>query len=445
MDRQIRISCLRLLGNRVGFALLLSVILVSCGSTGSKVAGGPTKRVVGSNSSNSVRAPVHLSGGAPHFVSMPHQLQSDKTSLSDVTCYSDMNCIGVGERFTYPFTTALVVTSSDQGNTWSDSNTLPSELSGISQLSNVGCVPNGKCVAFGTVGSSNSRDQSLVAITTTDGGIDWQPTALPRSISAFTNQVINGLECLSSSICFAVGIEWNLSTGIGAAQPIILESTNAGVSWNELNPPKGVLTISDISCPTSSTCWITGAGPGSSGENQSMVFESQNSGVDWQEVSPPQSVFVGGSPNGSSVGNLGRVSCLSATQCQFIGEIDPTQPSPSSVSFPIAVVAGTNDGGKTWEVEQRGSPQVNNQYTSVVCSPPGTCYVAGEGIEETTDGGANWTPVSISPTAVAHTSRIAPQVSSSLSQNSSLSAITILSSGSVIAVGSGGEIVSGHP
>ncbi len=156
---------------------------------------------------------------------------------------------------------------------------------------------------------------------------------------------------------------------------------------------KGVLTISDISCPTSSTCWITGAGPGASGENQSMVFESQNSGVDWQEVSPPQSVFVGGSPNGSSVGNLGHVSCLSATQCQFIGEIDPTQPSPSSVSF----------------------------------------------------GGANWTPVSISPTAVAHTSRIAPQVSSSLSQNSSLSAITILSSGSVIAVGSGGEIVSGHP
>ncbi len=78
MDRQIRISCLRLLGNRVGFALLLSVILVSCGSTGSKVAGGPTKRVVGSNSSNSVRAPVHLSGGAPHFVSMPHQLQSER-------------------------------------------------------------------------------------------------------------------------------------------------------------------------------------------------------------------------------------------------------------------------------------------------------------------------------------------------------------------------------
>jgi photosystem II stability/assembly factor-like uncharacterized protein len=239
----------------------------------------------------------------------------------------------------------------------------------------------------------------------------WQITA------AFPNSALglNGISCPTPNTCVAVG-ETTLQTGL------VLRSDDGGTTWNQQQPPTLNAPLNAIDCPSVESCFAVGAASVTTTTNGGHTWTTKLLGNDRLSAiscsSVRQCLVVGqGVPSGSGCASGASyatadggstwttsellcftpdgIACPTATHCELVGA---QQIGANS----YGAVFGTVDGGTHW-TRQYSNQAGGSLIEAVVCPTATECHAVGNaGINSdlrTTDGGAQWTPMSIPASA----------------------------------------------
>jgi photosystem II stability/assembly factor-like uncharacterized protein len=164
-------------------------------------------------------------------------------------CSTGTPCVWAGEPLDAPGGGGVSEVSADGGLTWTRS-TLPS-----------GAVPAGLVCPAAT--ACWATDKAAV-LHTTDGGVTWQRVALPADIPGL---VLSQMSCPTADTCWISGeqaVPQVLSNGINGGSPIILNTADAGVTWDRTTPAlpttppelpaSSFMDIGQLACPEVGHC-----------------------------------------------------------------------------------------------------------------------------------------------------------------------------------------------
>ena len=126
--------------------------------------------------------------------------------LKGVACVSSSFCTAVGGYSNNSSGISQTLIESWNGTSWS---IVPSPNSGYSFLNGVACVSSSSCTAVGT-SYINTSDTFLSLIESWDG-TSWSIVASPNT---GTSDFLNGVACVSSGFCTAVGYYYNSGSGV---------------------------------------------------------------------------------------------------------------------------------------------------------------------------------------------------------------------------------------
>jgi hypothetical protein len=386
----------RVLGAGIAAAVVLAVVLPIT------LSGGPARsrsvQVIGQPTTTPALSPSTLAPAPTSTLALTTTVPSAPPTwtvrtvpsgvgiLNDVTCPSATQCYAVGGH-EFGSGPGWVIGSSDGGRSWQTLN-----RTRLAWLSAIACPTAHTCAAVGGTQAPGGQGWMPVAFTTTDAGLRWSSETIPSQLGA-----LDDIACPSSTVCIAIG------SGIA-------RTTDGGATWVTATPPSGLGSLNSVTCPTSPFCMIGGAGTGSGASSPSMASVSHDSAVTWS-----RGVIAGG------VSGLMQVSCSNANHC--VGLIGSDATDSYGTGFPVI----TSDGGSTWE---RGSSATGQAVSCVgdFCMSVGALWNSqtntfpGDAFNST-DGGLHWNPMSIHP-------------------QSSLTAVTCLSSTDCVAVG--GNFQSGE-
>jgi photosystem II stability/assembly factor-like uncharacterized protein len=302
-------------------------------------------------------------------------------AATSLQCTTDATCYRIDTFERHAGYGGRLLTSTDDGATWAGV-ALPVRDEPVVLG---GCQSATTCELFALTGTTLTNGlhdlydygrSSLVELSTTDG---WQtvtttPVAGPDVAPLLAS-------CTATSQCVVM-----VDTMTGASVASELLGTTTGTSWSStpVNPQPDWLPDvfvlwtepTSLSCSPSGTCLFAA--------DNSLVeglMVSTNFGATWSTSMPSwdDSVLIGG------------VSCPGTSQCD-VAYVDDTTNS--------AFLVSTADGGETWStpVEVTGPSSKSPPFLS--CEDPMDCTVVQDGFtgqalaEQTSDGGATWTPIS---------------------------------------------------
>ncbi len=188
----------------------------------------------------------------------------------------------------------------------------------------------------------------------------WSVTPVP-SVQGATDTYLNGVSCVSSSHCVAVGYDDN-----GSTYETLIESWD-GAQWSVVpspNPSAGYNYLYGVTCTSSSYCIAVGAYYDPPSAGLQTLVESWD-GTEWSVVP---------SPNGSSADNdLGSVSCVNPTDCVAVGDFDG--------GSPITQTLIESWNGSVWSMVSSPNPgSETNVLSGVSCSSRHNCMAVGYSI-----------------------------------------------------------------
>jgi len=163
------------------------------------------------------------------------------------------------------------------------------------------------------------------------------------------------LVVLSTSACSSI-VQHDSAPPIG----LIATTTPWVGSFNSVDLPLTVNSISSVSCPTTSSCWATGSTEGGGGNALgAVILATKNGGATWTSDGIP-----------ITIGYLSSISCRDATHCAAVGETTTALGMEG-----VALV--TSDGGRVWG----GPPPITGttDVTAVTCRPSGRCLAVASG------------------------------------------------------------------
>ena len=219
--------------------------------------------------------------------------------LNGVSCPSATFCMAVGTQ--RPGAVSEPLAEEWNGSTWSG---VPSPVQGDldNSLNGISCTSATSCIAVGSA-DSGLANQTLVEQW---NGATWAIVASP-STSPTVDNVLNGVSCVSPTMCKAVGASG--SSASAHEQPLI-ESWN-GMAWSTDTGPSASqpARLGAISCVSSDVCMASGYSTSVGGGSGVFgpLFES-SSGGSWELQSPGTSRAAGDG-----------ISCTSPTQCAAVG------------------------------------------------------------------------------------------------------------------------------
>jgi hypothetical protein len=226
-----------------------------------------------------------------------------------VSCTSPEACTAVGyapsENFSKPEVT-LVETWN--GSAWQEQ---AGPVRG-GQLNGISCLSTSFCMAVGTHEPSSGPSDSLIELW---NGSDWAIQPSPEA----TNSSLDSVSCTSSTACTAVG-----TTQVGTAA--LAESWN-GKRWSvdQTPAPAGGTSsqLTGVSCSSSDACTAVGAynlGP----RTEDNLAEKWN-GESW-------TVQATADAAGAPTSLLESVSCVSPTNCSAVGYSNSSDLVPSALA-----------------------------------------------------------------------------------------------------------------
>ena len=304
-----------------------------------------------------------------------------------------------------------------QTTTWSVL-AAPNHLSRSGLFEGIACPSIGMCISVGETPQTTSR---FLTLAEQWNGTDWkvQSTANPAKISA----QLNGIDCVSTTSCAAVGFSQNLPSGGGGgggiAQQGVLEPghfgrlpngqapsrqvpltlvPNAGASgsaiplkftlaeiWNGRswtmqatpNPQAAYSQLNGISCVTSTNCIAVGSSTTNLGATTTLA-EAWN-GTTWSIVATPN-------PAGATSSQLNGVACASSQTCIAVG---------SSTGASGSVTLAETWNGTTWAVVTTPNPAgaSSSQLNGLACHAAASCMAVGSSTDAsgtTTTLGETW-------------------------------------------------------
>jgi hypothetical protein len=230
-------------------------------------------------------------GSSWTIVPSPNPLGFDFAVLNGVSCVSSSFCVAVGYYYAGVAEETLVETWN--GSSW---NITPSpNPTGFNStiLFGVSCASPSFCQAVGEYDPDGSSEVTLIE---SWNGSSWTVTPTPIARVARGNNYLNGVSCVSSNFCMAVG-----------ATPGNETVTWDGTSWSVTgNPSRYGGALTGVSCTSASFCAAVGW-------NRSGVLAELYEGTQWKVSSAPI-------PPGSNGSYFYAVTCSSPSLCVAAGD-----------------------------------------------------------------------------------------------------------------------------
>ena len=213
------------------------------------------------------------------------------SSLADVSCPSATLCLATGTDGNGGGSIA----QRWNGSKWSIETYLSE---GAANANGITCTSTTSCLVVGSEGAKAAAEHWLLHLGA------WLPEELevPQPAGA-TSASIGSVSYTSSSACTAVG------TYLKEGKNQTLAMRFDGSEWSiqsTPNPGTAGAWLTNVSCPTSTSCFATGAKVGNE------TFAAHWDGSSWSTVSTPE-------PQGAESSHLAALSCTSATACTAVG------------------------------------------------------------------------------------------------------------------------------
>jgi photosystem II stability/assembly factor-like uncharacterized protein len=222
------------------------------------------------------------------------------TMINIIHCLSATTCLAVVSGHKGSGASAVALTTSDGGASWSRA-TLPASFTPFAAQ----CLPGGTCVVTGF--DSATTDDSVAALYSTNGGATWSPATVPPGTG-----LPQGLSCADAADCLTI----SFSRGT-TARSTVLRSTDGGASWTDVSAIglRDAL-VTGISCPATTECWASGlVDPGNIvpvGDRRGLLALSTDQGQSWQPAQLPDGVWA-----------IVSVSCPSTNKCYAFSLVTP--------------------------------------------------------------------------------------------------------------------------
>jgi hypothetical protein len=233
--------------------------------------------------------------------------------LFGVSCPAVGSCTAVGEYIkSGSVTQTLIETGGVDGTTWSVVPS-PSPSTFGNALDGVSCVSTTMCTAVGSVSGDSSSVSSLTLVETWDG-TTW--SVVPSPSPGLIRNALSGVSCLSATMCTAVGTASESGPTSGNAAFTVVETWD-GTTWSVVpspNPGPGGNDLNGVSCLSTSFCVAVGTALGSPPQELLTLVEMWD-GTTWSVVPSPD-------PSNQSVpiNELSGVSCISTVSCTAVGD-----------------------------------------------------------------------------------------------------------------------------
>jgi hypothetical protein len=323
-------------------------------------------------------------GSAWKAQSTPTPAKNTDTFLSAVSCASALSCESAGDFELNSSTTPRALAEGWNGSTWLLQRAAEPAGAIGNSLGAVSCVSATFCEAVGEHGNALNTQSNLAEVW---NGTTWrvQATPSPRSRFGPTDNDLEGVSCVSTTFCEAVGngphgmsaLGWNGTSwqvqnrpGAGGVQGQFVSCPSVsfcmsvdafarvdtwnGSSWSAGTDVPGFSPVDSVSCVSATFCEVVGSGP--SGESAAVW-----NGSTWTAQPTP------GGPGEI----LSAVTCLTATSCEAVGEL-------VNGGSPLTLAEAWN--GSTWTVQPTPNPSAFNVNTlsSVSCTAADACTAVGD-------------------------------------------------------------------
>lgn len=200
------------------------------------------------------------------------------------SCSNSLACAVVGSYRLSGVWKPLSYTSSDGGNHWNVSTTLPAAQGAQdNNLYGVACDTNvQKCVAVGSYYEQTISSTAPLSYISTDGGASWTASSSMPPFTGSGTSILQSVACDSSGLkCVAVGYATSTKT-----YPIAYTSSNGGDTWTlSATPPPAQGTdnnfIYGVSCDSTGLSCVTVGKYDSSPNNIPLAYKSVDGGVHW--------------------------------------------------------------------------------------------------------------------------------------------------------------------
>ena len=326
------------------------------------------------------------------IVASPNPSGNPDSSFNGVSCLSATNCTAVGASGNGPFQGSLV--ESWNGSAWSIVASPNPSGATEAYLEGVSCLSATSCTAVG-FSDNGTIDTTLVE---SWNGTAWSIMTSPN-VSGATNSGFNGVSCLSTTNCTAVGYSDN-----GSTDQTLVESWN-GTAWSIVaspDPTGSTGALQGVSCLSSSNCEAVGFwGHGS-------LVESWN-GAAWSIVASPN-------PSGATEVHLQGVTCLNTTNCTAAGY-------SGAGSADQTLIESWN--GTVWSIVASPNPSGNpNSYLEgISClTTASSCTAVGNSGNNSTSTSQSLVEAQSAPTAPAIASAPSTTFTQGVSDNFTVTA-----------------------
>ena len=221
-----------------------------------------------------------------------------------ISCTSATSCVAVAN------TTSLPIIETLSGTTWTMGTASLTPGDGGS-LDGVTCLSSTSCLA---VGDESDGTVEVSLLETLAAGV-WTDAVLPAP-AGLVNPELSAITCSSATSCVAVGSAYQ-SVGSGdafASATVPYADVLSGTTWtaSQLPTPANSIspTLTALSCPAATTCVAVGVYQDADGNEQSFIETLSGTTSSDQVVAPIKGWF------GAQVGGI---SCTSATSCELVG------------------------------------------------------------------------------------------------------------------------------
>jgi hypothetical protein len=222
----------------------------------------------------------------------------------------------------------------------------PNPSGGYNYLNGVSCISSTDCVAVGAYFDS-AADRGLQTLVETWNGTEWSITPSPDQSSS--DNELQSISCTRSTECIAVG--WGTSA--------LIESWN-GTSWSIVPSPSAGILLG-VSCSRSTSCKAVGSRESSKPAKPELTVVDSWNGTTWSSNS---------SPNPGESNSLNSVSCASSVSCIAVGTYAYGGP-------PGSLIESWN--GTAWSVDSAaGKGSFGNGLGGVSCISSADCVAVGD-------------------------------------------------------------------
>jgi photosystem II stability/assembly factor-like uncharacterized protein len=251
-----------------------------------RVAGGSTPQLsaiscptttqcmaVGSNGSSLPGSGVVVTRTKASPAWSPAAAPANALAVTSVACTGTASCTAIASDGTATW----AAQSSDFGQTWQRAGNLPAPFMPGNDLS---CAGGGTCLVAGYVPSTNGHGTGAVAVSA-NAGQTWALGTVPPGTG-----VLQSATCLSATVCVAAGTTSTTVSDVVPANGELLRSTDGGHTWTASTRTVPVDAVYGIDCPSARQCAMVGTRwSGSPAVATGAAAQSRDAGVTFRAAS----------------------------------------------------------------------------------------------------------------------------------------------------------------